>query len=90
MSAPTRIYLQVPDDCVDYDDAAKGEVTWCADSINPADVEYVLASEAREIIASELEAEWRMPRGAASGPFLTLARWLRSRSTEANPTKEET
>ena len=25
---PKKIFLQVPDDCEDYEDAAKGEVTW--------------------------------------------------------------
>ena len=40
---PKKIYLQVPDDCDDYEDAAKGEVTWCADSINERDIAYVRA-----------------------------------------------
>lgn len=45
MSAPDRIYLQIPDDCMDYDDAAKGEVSWCVDRINEGDIEYVRAPE---------------------------------------------
>ena len=45
--APERIYLQIPDDCDGYGDAAKGEMTWCKDQINEGDIEYLLASTAR-------------------------------------------
>lgn len=48
MSAPEKIYLQVPDEAEDFEDAEKGEMTWCRDKINEKDVEYVRADIVRQ------------------------------------------
>jgi len=53
-SEPSRIYLQIPDDCTDYADAAKGEVTWCVDRINGRDIEYVRLPDAARVIAEKM------------------------------------
>ena len=75
MSAPKLIDLQVPDDCDDYDDAAKGEVSWCVDKINADDVEYVRADVMREEVADEIDAApiWGVSRYAG-----LIADWLRT------------
>ena len=42
--APERIYLQLGDEPITYQEAMKGEVSWCDDRVFEHDVEYVLAS----------------------------------------------
>ena len=48
---PKKIYLQIGEpECDDFDEIElNNEVTWCADRINPNDVEYCLNDKKRKV-----------------------------------------
>lgn len=65
MSAPDRIYLQVPDDCDSFEDAERGEVSWCRDKINDGDIEYVRTPSPEpgaELLASIRDGYEKLPQ----------------------------
>lgn len=53
-TAPKRVWLQISDDEDHFDEPFPhgSEVTWCADSVQMVEVEYVRADIAREAIYS--------------------------------------
>lgn len=71
-TAPERIWLQIGDDRAHMDEPFPGdEVTWCADSVVDAEVEYVRADLAPTLAAEQPQPACPHIRSSGTGEWAT-------------------